>query len=138
MIPLLVLLLAGVASGCESICKQKYVDDVPVDISCSSNCGTSTLELRGRELVQPFNRFPYAIPEDKPTYVVKVTTNAACNICEKGKVCINNSGCGKERHSLLADKMGEWAFACHGDKENCAWVYDLAESLNQAHRRRVK
>lgn len=164
---ILVAVVLGVASGCETVCTDKTVGGKWVSSSCTSNGiepmivyqmdrayapaitdtlqltaedghGSSTLELKGRELVQPINRFPYAIPEDEPTYVVEVTTNAACNTCEKGKVCINDSGCGKERHSLLADKMGEWAFACHGDKENCAWVYDLAESLNEAYRRRVK
>lgn len=84
----------------------------------------------------PYNpTYPVDIIEQQSTYVVEVSSVPAC---PKDPRLIFWKDCGKRSHTLLADKMGEWAFACHGDKENCAWVYDLAEALNEAHRRRVK
>lgn len=146
MIPLLVLLLAGVAWG-ETVCTDKTVGGKWVSSSCTSNgieplivyqmdrayvpaitdtlqltaedgYGSSTLELKGRELVQPINRFPYAIPEDKPTYVVMHGTTTATRI--------------------MVERIGarvEARVPCGNDDETCS---DLAEALNQVRRRRVK
>lgn len=121
MTPLLVLLLAGVAWG-----------------------ETSTLEFRDHELVepvrpgyalvQPINLNPYApgpyvAPEDKLTYVVEVTS-----------VCVKSSGyvltsnppiipCEKWESQYAVAGIGFWS------KDQAD---DMAEALNQAHRRRVK
>lgn len=137
MIPLLLILLAGVAWG-----------------------ETSTLELHGRELVQPFydapedkptnpekkdmcgedklcaigyidTRNPHWIPviEDKPTYVVEVSS-----VCVKtaGIVLTSNPPivpCEKWKTQYTVAGIGFWS------KEQAD---DMAEALNEAHRRRVK
>ena len=110
-IPLLVLLLAGVAWG-----------------------ETSTLALRGYELVQPINLNPYApgpsvAPEDKPTYVVEVTS-----------VCVKSSGyVFTSNPPIIPCEKWEPQYVVAGigfrSKDQAD---DMAESLNEAHRRRVK
>jgi hypothetical protein len=112
MIPLLLILLSGMAFGCEKVCKQKYVDEVPVDISCSSNCGqvVGFLDM-GKSHWQP-------VEEQEPTYMVEASSATA------------------PRYSverLLARKDAR--VPCGDDYETCR---DLADALNEAHRRRVK
>jgi len=143
MIPLLLILLSGVAFGCEKVCKQKYVDDVPVDISCSSNCETVTgyIDMQKKSDLCGDNRLcainqpvivylegrtyspeiisTVQLSEEKPTYVVEVTTYGVM---------------GRGRHVVLEDyRVG--TMQCSGTREECE---DLAEALNEAHRRRVK
>lgn len=130
MIPLLLILLSGVSFGCEKVCKQKYVDEVPVDISCSSNCETVPGYIDTRN--------PHWIPviEEKPTYVVEVSSGPAC---PKNPRVIPEPHCGEQLHTLRLYKneySGSWR--CYGTHSDCEWLYDLAESLNEAHRRRVK
>lgn len=138
---ILVAVVLGVASGCETVCTDKTVGGKWVSSSCTSN-GTEPLtvyEKRASGDAPMMGGITYRLANepiigDKPTYVVEVTRNASCP--ESGLP--RSPQCGNIRHAFFLDKEKSEQFACEGSEDNCAWVYDLAESLNEAHRRRVK
>lgn len=77
-------------------------------------------------------------------YVVQVVKYAPCRepkYIESGSEFVVTMDadafhCGKTDHVLKLDPDGMNYF-CSGSAARCEWVYDLAESMNDAHRKRM-
>lgn len=79
-------------------------------------------------------------------YVVTVSSQAPCSRCDDvppGMFCVQKMGCGTGYYELVVSTSGSRVFGTAHPTifqcdiyENCDWLYDLAEALNQAHRAR--
>lgn len=111
MIPLLLILLSTVAWGAD----------------------TSMLDgITSRLANEPPTTYPAYIIDEKPKYVVEVTTKTLPD-------GFYRDGSRKyTQYNITALTMVCNIYEDSKDKTACNVMYDLAEALNEAHRRRVK